>query len=310
MDAYFDIPILFMTFNRPAETRAVLEVIKAVRPTSLFISSDGPRAGRADDVQSVEEVRSVLTEIDWDCEVKTLFHEANVGCKRAGINAISWFFEQVEYGIILEDDCLPSKSFFYYCKEVLERYRDDNRVVHINGNNFDTHQHMPSDYSYHFTYFPQVWGWATWRRAWKRFDESMSPFDAFDDYLYFKHAGLSERDYANIRRKWHNAKFRDFEVWDYQWHFINLLEGGLVVSPLKNLISNVGFGEKATHTADSYSLKQNLVRNELEFPLKHPPCLFIDEKLNQHYINMMVTEPVTFKLKRKLREYRSKIAGM
>ncbi len=295
-------PVLFCVFNRPTTTKLVFEAIRSVKPKYLFIEADGPRKDRESDHKNCAEVRNLISNIDWDCEVKTLFREENLGCQRAVTGGINWFFEHVSEGIILEDDCLPTTNFFYYCQEVLQRYRDDTRVVHVNGNNYNSPYVHESPYSYHFTYIPQVWGWATWRRAWSKFEETMAMLPQFDHPLFFKHAGLTATDYKKIRTRWYkvyNGTMLD-NVWDYQWHFINLLEGSLVVSPVKNQVSNLGFSGEATHSPLVNPLKAQLPVFEMEVPLHHPPCLFIDEKLNQYYKEMMINESLFTKVRRKL----------
>ena len=299
----FDTPLLFLVFNRPDVTRQVFEAIRQAQPRRLFVAADGPRPHRPDDVAQCQAVRDIVTQVDWDCDIQTLFREENLGCRKAGTGAINWFFEHVEEGIILEDDCLPNPSFFPYCQEVLEKYRHDTRVVHVNGNNFNASELMPSPYSYHFTYFSQVWGWATWRRAWQRYDVEMKLFSQFDHAQYYQHAGLSEPTFRKLRDKWMEAYEKQDEIWDYQWHFINLLEGGLVVAPRYNLISNLGFQEEATHTRHADPLRQNLPTQALTFPLTHPPCLFVDERLNTHYRRMMVQPRLKVRIKRKLQQF-------
>lgn len=294
-------PVLFMTFNRPSTTRRVFEAIKKIQPHRLYLACDGPRAGNAEDDRKCSEVREIISKVDWPCEVKTLFRNENLGCMNACTQAISWFFDHEDKGIILEDDCLPTQSFFNYCEEVLEKYKDDNRVVHVNGNNYNTSKVTPTDYSYHFTYFPQVWGWATWRRAWKKFQTTMPLFKQFDDSQFFRHIGLTDRDYAKIRLRWLKVYKQEVtNVWDYQWHFINMLEGNLVVSPVQNQISNLGFSEGSTHSPHVNLLKADLPRHELSLPIVHPPCLFIDHLMNDNYRHMMINETFMMKVNRKL----------
>lgn len=296
----FETPILLLVFNRPEVTRKVFQTVREIRPSQLFVAADGPRAGRADDIPKCVEVKEIVSEIDWPCELKTLYRQRNLGCKQAVSQGISWFFEHVTQGIILEDDCLPAQSFYHYCDELLNRYHDDTRITHINGNNFNSSEYLKTGYSYHFTYFPQVWGWATWKRAWSRYDPDIKLYDQFNDSSFFLHCGCSEADFAELRKKWNNIKNNRIDTWDYQWHFINLLEGSLVISPTQNLISNIGFGKDATHTHDNKSERQNMKRQEFNQPLVHPPCLFIDEKLNAFYKRMMIRESRITKIYRKI----------
>lgn len=300
-DSVFDTPILFMAFNRPDVTRVVFRAIREIRPQRLYIAADGPRPDVPADVANCAEVRAIALEVDWDCEVQTLYREQNLGCMIACTEAIRWFFDQEEEGIVLEDDCLPSASFFPYCASLLEKYRTDARIVHINGNNFNTQSVLQTTYSYHFVRYPQVWGWATWKRAWDRFDASLALFPDFDDYSFFKYMGITKKEFLILRKRWQDVYQRKINnVWDYQWHFINFLEGNLVVAPKQNLVSNLGFQENATHTVGSDPLKEKLPVGEIAFPLIHPPCLFVDNLLNANYKNFMVHENIMTKVKRKL----------
>jgi hypothetical protein len=300
MQNNFETPILLLVFNRPEVTRKVFQTIREIRPTKLFVAADGPRVGRPDDIPKCVEVREIVSVIDWPCELKTLFRTSNLGCKHAVSQGITWFFEHVTQGIILEDDCLPAQSFYYYCDELLNRYQHDTRITHINGNNFNSSEYLKTGYSYHFTYFPQVWGWATWKRAWNRYDPDIKLYDHFNDSSFFLHCGCSEADFVVLKKKWNNIKHNRIDTWDYQWHFINMLEGSVVISPTQNLISNIGFGNDATHTHNIKSERQNLKRQEFNQPLVHPPCLFIDEKLNSFYKRMMIRESRITKIYRKI----------
>lgn len=299
----FNTPILFMVFNRPAVTRKVFEQIRNIRPKHLYVAADGPRKDRVSESEKCAEVRAIASAVDWPCTLKTLFREENIGCKLAVSGNIDWFFQHVESGIILEDDCLPSISFFHFCENILDRYQHDARVVHINGNNFNRNITGRSGFSYHFTYFSQVWGWATWRRAWARYDRTISLFPHFDDPSFFAHAGIDARDYAVLRKKWNNVMNGRIDTWDYQWHFINMLEAALSVVPVINLVSNIGFGADATHTHDEQSDKNELDRFEFEGPIHHPPCLFVDERMNQMYKRQMIREPKLNKVMRRLTRF-------
>ena len=165
-------PILFLLFNRPDETSVVFDVLKIIKPKFLYVACDGPRKNIEGDAENVDKTRKIIDQITWDCELKTLFRDSNLGCKIAVSEAINWFFENVEEGIILEDDCVPDITFFDYCSELLQFYRDDKRVMHISGLNFLSGplDLQPSAESYHLSKYPAVWGWATWRRAWDLYD--------------------------------------------------------------------------------------------------------------------------------------------
>jgi hypothetical protein len=157
MDSYLETPILFVIFNRPEVTRRVFAKIREVKPKFLYIAADGPRPGKIDEDKECEATRNIIHQIDWDCEVSTLFQENNLGCREAVSSAISWFFDNVEAGIILEDDCLPARSFFFFCQELLQLYKDEECVMMISGDNLCP-EGAESKYSYYFSRYGQIWG--------------------------------------------------------------------------------------------------------------------------------------------------------
>ena len=296
-----DTPVLFVVFNRPKPTQRVFEAIRKARPTQLYVAVDGPRAHIDSDQANCQQVKEIVTKVDWDCQVHTLFREENLGCKLAVSGAITWFFEQVEEGIILEDDCLPSPSFFPYCAAVLEHYRHDAHVTHVNGTNFNAQKTLDTPYSYHFVHYQQIWGWATWRDAWQRFDAKLSLLPKFNDPSFYQHLGINQKEFARLQTKWwriYNGATPT--IWGYQWQFINLLEGRLAAAPKKNLISNIGFEREATHTATSDPLRSNLPTYELDLPVVHPPCVFVDSLLDNFYKPMMTRERLSTRIRRKL----------
>ena len=164
--------VLFLVFNRPETTKQVFEAIRQAKPPRLYVAADGAREGKPGESERVEQVRQIATEVDWPCEVKTLFRDKNLGCKQAVSSAIDWFFDNEEQGIILEDDCLPHPDFFTFCETLLKRYATDERVWVITGDNFQDGQKR-GDGSYYFSRYNHVWGWASWRRAWSKRDMSI-----------------------------------------------------------------------------------------------------------------------------------------
>lgn len=165
--------VLFLVFNRPDTTRQVLDSIRQARPPRLYVAADGAREDRPGERERCERVRGIATDVDWPCEVHTLFRARNLGCKTAVSGGISWFFEQEEEGIILEDDVLPDQSFFVFCEELLERYRHEAKVTMISGDYFHGNNHQPTA-SYFFSRYTHIWGWASWRRAWQHYDREMA----------------------------------------------------------------------------------------------------------------------------------------
>jgi hypothetical protein len=264
-------PVLFLVFNRPDTTARVFAKIREAAPRQLFIAADGPRPDRPGDAEKCREVRELVARVDWDCEVKTLFRERNLGCRYAVSSAISWFFEHVPEGIILEDDTLPDGSFFNYCQDLLAHYRNDEKVMHIGGFNH-LPAHGPSAFSYRFSLFCHVWGWATWRRAWQHYAVDLPPWEA-----YRKRVKLEEvSGHPAFARVW-NRVYREIEghhvdTWDLQWSFAVWQQQGFAVTPVPNLVRNIGIGHReGTHTtAQDESLA--IAARGVAFPLVHNPA--------------------------------------
>ncbi len=284
----FKTPVLFIIFNRPEETRMVFDKIKMLRPDKLFIAADGPRANNLDDIWKCKKTREIINEIDWPCKTKTDFRDINLGCGKGPAAAISWLFQHEEQGIILEDDCVPDNSFFFFCEELLERYRDDSRVMHIAGTNHNPKFVRDNSYSYFFSQVGHMWGWATWRRAWSLYDINMGGFDEIIKKDYFKDI------YPNfLIRKYMIKKFSETYigkikgVWDYQWEFTRIINSGLTIMPRNNLVYNIGFGEDATHTFSSNNYFKNTAVKPLKFPLKHPPFVIKDVQSENKHFNKM-----------------------
>ena len=266
-------PVLFLVFNRPDTTKQVFEAIRKAKPSRLYVAADGPRADKSGEAEKVEQVRQIATNVDWDCEVKTLFREKNLGCRVGVSSAIDWFFENEEEGIILEDDCLPSQSFFWFCEELLKQYRRDTRVMHIGGCNPIDRQLVSN--TYYFSKYNRIWGWASWRRAWKYFDVTIKQWQEFKEKKL--HYQLFDSIEAKIwEKKWDSVYCSQVDTWDFQWFFCRLIQGKAII-PRTNLVSNIGFNEYATHTFDADNSLAHLVRGEMEFPLKHPEHI-IDDK--------------------------------
>jgi len=269
MQTPFDIPILLIVFNRPGTTSKVFSVIRETKPGRLYIAADGPRPGIQSDLAACASVREIVSNIDWPCENKFLFHENNLGCRDSMITAITWLFTHEEMGIILEDDCLPIHSFFLYCKELLDRYKDNENIMHIGGNNFQNGK-TRGEASYYFSAFSHIWGWATWRRAWNLYDKQV---DGLQDLLQKK--CLDRIFKSAIDRQYWTMIFElirrgEISIWDYQWQFSIWHNGGLCISPNNNLVTNIGFGDAATHTKNIYSWLANLYSTNISIPLIHP----------------------------------------
>lgn len=258
-------PVAFLIFNRPALTERVFSAIAEAKPQRLLIVADGPRT--SEEVETCNQARAIIEKVDWDCRVQTNFADTNLGCRVRVSSGIEWIFSEVSEAIILEDDCLPHPSFFDFCQQLLERYRDDERVMHIGGGNFQNGNNQ-TPFSYYFSRYLHVWGWATWRRAWQFYDVSMSSWPAT------KTAFLNMFDDDVERNFWQEAMEQIFAqeicTWDYQWSYACLRQSGLSIVPAVNLISNLGWDADSTHN--------KTVNSEFAFKstadigsLRHPP---------------------------------------
>lgn len=273
----FNTPILYLFFNRPDLTEITFSVICEIKPSRLFIAADGPRINIETDLENCNLSREiVLRKIDWDCQVKFLFRDKNLGCGKAVSSAINWFFENVDNGIILEDDCLPDLSFFRYCEELLEFYKFDQDVMSISGSNLMGYSFNYSRQSY-FWGLGGIWGWATWKRAWEKYDYFMTEFSKMDvKYLC---------DYLGDK-KWAKEFYHSFnevskgkiDTWDIQWVYSIFINKGFCINPSVNLVVNIGFRKDATHTNDLNNFIGKLKSNEIYFPLNHPLKKKIDSK--------------------------------
>ncbi|MBC7747664.1 MAG: nucleotide-diphospho-sugar transferase [Methylotenera sp.] len=287
----FKTPILFLLFNRPETTQKVFSEIKKQKPQYLFLAADGPRPDNKEDIEKCQATRDiVLNGIDWDCEVKTLFRDENLGCGLAVTDAISWFFENVEQGIILEDDCLPNPSFFGFCETLLDKYKENQNVFVISGDNFQNGIKRGKA-SYYFSNYSHTWGWASWRRAWIHYDHNLTQLDHFKKSKKINKID-SRSAFGNYwLPKFEDAKKGDYHhIWDYQWMFAIWNNEGITVLPNVNLISNIGFGNEATHTHGD-SARADISTNEIG-TIIHPPLIQIHKKADKY------TSDVIFKVKR------------
>lgn len=265
---YLETPVLMVTFRRYELTKKIFEEVKKVKPKKLFILSDGPRENSKDDAIEINKVRGIFQNIDWDCEVKTLFREKNLGLKENLVSGINWFFENVEEGIIIEDDVFPSQSFFWFCQQMLEKYRNDTRIMHITGYKLKESDGKEKVSTYFFTQFPNVWGWATWRRAWKLNNPDMVGFEKFREQKQVRNifnGRNMQKYYDKLFQEVHAGKI---VTWDYQWFYSVFTNHGLVVRPYECLTQNLGFAEdNATNTSVKMDTSQDM--NEIS-EIVHP----------------------------------------
>ncbi|GAB3938584.1 hypothetical protein [Mucilaginibacter myungsuensis] len=274
----YDIPILLLAFNRPDTTQLVFDQIRAVKPRYLYISTDGAREGINGEADKCETVRNIITQIDWDCEIRTYYRDKNYGCGTAVSSGISWFFEHVDMGIILEDDCLPDPTFFEYCKSLLERYKDNEEVKLISGTSFITD--LSKNNSYYFTKYANIWGWATWRRVWQQYRLEIEDLEET-----FISTDFSSVFYNEVERRYWYKEFKKVELkqintWDYQLLYSIWKSKGVCISPNINLIKNIGFSNNSTRTFlfDPIKMPNSAA---MSFPLQHP-SIEVDDNTDKY----------------------------
>lgn len=274
----FSTPVIFLIFRRSDLTSRVFECIRQARPQKLLIIADGPR----DTAESVlcQQTRAITEQIDWDCEVLRNYSESNMGCRQRVSTGLDWAFEHVDEAIILEDDCVPHPSFFSYCQELLDRYREDNRVVVISGDNFQRGQ-IRGKFSYYFSNYSHCWGWATWKRAWHNYDHNLEFWPSFRDGKYLEEildSDLEIQYWTDIFERLY--QFGKPSSWAYVWTFTCWLNRGLTVLPNVNLVSNIGFRDDATHTMNSNNVS-NLPVKDIG-TLQHPDFIARDRNADMY----------------------------
>lgn len=281
-------PVAFMIFNRPGLTAQVFKKIAAQRPKKLLVIADGPRTDAEREICA--QTRAVLDTIDWDCELLTNFSDVNLGCKKRVSSGLDWVFSTVEEAIVLEDDCLPSDSFFSYCQTLLERYRFDERVMVIAGSNFQQGQSR-TPYSYYFSKLNLVWGWASWARAWKHYDVNMSSWPEFRDSGLLKGFCDLPEEEAHWLNTFNTTHAGLIDTWDFQWFYKCWEQSGFTVTPDKNLISNLGFGPGATHTVSVDSPLAGQPIHEI-WDIKHPQIIARHKEADEFAIrNCYIPKP-------------------
>jgi hypothetical protein len=275
-------PVAFIIFNRPDVAEQVFARIRRAQPRRLLVIADGPRPGLAGEAEKCAAARSLIDAVDWDCQVQKNYSDENLGCRRRILTGMKWVFEQVEQAIILEDDCLPDLSFFPFCEELLLRYRTDERVMAVCGDNYLLgRKRVP--YSYFFHRIAGGWGWATWRRAWQHLDMDMKLWPMLRETSWLVDI-LGDMRAVRFWRNifdWVYEGGEKIDAWDYQWIFSIWAQHGLALTANTNLISNMGCGEHGTHTRAADSVLANIPAGRMEFPLQHPPYMFGEKEADK-----------------------------
>jgi hypothetical protein len=262
-------PVALLVFNRPDTTARVFESIRAARPPRLLVVADGPRAGRAGEEELCRRTRAVVERVDWPCEVATSYSDVNLGCRVRISSGLDWVFQEVEEAIVLEDDCLPEPSFYRYCEELLARYRADERIMVVSGTSYQFGVRN-GPYSYYFSRYPHVWGWASWRRAWRLYDVEMRLWPAFRDEGWLEQLHDRRLVRGFWRRMLDETHAGANATWDYQLAFACQAHHGLSITPGVNLVRNIGFGPQATRTRRKNRFAE-MPTEPMAFPLLHPP---------------------------------------
>jgi hypothetical protein len=274
--------VLFLVFNRPDLTERVFEEIRKAKPARLYLASDGPRKDKKGENDLVEKVRKIVNTVDWPCKVKKLFRKNNLGCKHGVSQAITWFFKHEKEGIILEDDCLPSQSFFIFCDTLLKKYRKSD-ISMISGY---TILEQDSKISYRYSHLVNIWGWASWRGSWKYYNPNLDIKDIVtNNHIFSKFLAHSNSE----KKKFISFIKNKVDTWDMQWIFACIKNYNYAILPTKSLIENIGFDLRATHTKNSNRLYSFISRKELSFPLKYQKRKNINEinALDQKYLSIL-----------------------
>jgi len=287
----FDVPILFLTFNRPDLAEKSFSVIREQKPKTVYIASDGPRGNVPGELETVTECRKLVENmIDWPCEVHKLYRVSNLGCGKAVYEAISWFFDKEKMGIIIEDDCLLSDLWFPFAEQLLNKYEFNDEVMMISAINHFQYSKGLTNSSYEFAFYGGVWGWASWRKAWLKMDYELATLDTDFSSGMIKRTLKVPSKYINDRKKILEAtKIGEIDTWDYQWGHARIKNNGLSIIPKNNLVINIGFDIRASHTFDPENWLSKLSMEELTFPLRHPKKIKRNISYDKKFLKVVTT---------------------
>jgi hypothetical protein len=286
-------PIVFLIYRRPDRTQQVFDAIAKAKPRQLFVVADGPRT--LEEMEKCQATRAIIEQVNWDCDVQTNFADQNMGLRLRISSGLNWVFEQVEQAIILEDDCLPHPTFFRYCEELLEKYRDDERIMHISGDNFGYQRPIGVEDSYYFSMFAHVWGWATWRRAWAKYDVDMTTWQNPDMRQQVLSRFPTYRQRSYWESTWDLVVKKEIKTWAYQWMYACITHNGLCAMPYENQISNIGMGVDSTNTKNASSPLSNLLSKDMIFPLKHPTTIEREPLADNHITQLAFIQSMNLK---------------
>ena len=310
--ALLNVPVLLIFFTRPDTFKEVFSKVKEARPAQLFLACDGPRNNHSQDIELIEKCKKIAEDIDWDCEVHHNYANENMGCGMRPQTAITWAFETVDRLVVLEDDCVPHESFFPFMEELLEKYKDDERIGMVSGFNHFKEWDC-GGYSYCFTKTGAIWGWGTWKRVWEKYDYSLSEVQSAYVQRLLKGQFTFKRAHKMMSRKWLNTfqqikRGENISYWDSQFGYLKRAQSYLSIVPRVNLICNIGIGSNSTHA--QISIKSNWKKGMLHFmptesietPLIHPRFIMVDVDYdNKEYAIWGAPNPITHNFKRAIR---------
>jgi hypothetical protein len=298
-------PVALFIFNRPQLTARVYERIRAARPERLLVIADGPRRTRSEESELCRAAREIASSPDWPCELLTNFADENLGCRRRVSSGIDWVFQHCTEAIILEDDCLPCPSFFRFCSMTLDRYGDDDQIMHVSGNNFQEGRQR-GDGCYFFSRYPLSWGWATWRRAWRHYDVNVSSWPKAYRERWLESLLDDPEEIQHWEATFDRLYRGQIDTWDYQWLFTCWWHGGLSVLPNQNLVTNIGMGADATHFREGHSTL-GVPTQELD-NFVHPTKIARDEEADYFMFHQHIVPRNPPKAENWLEAIKSKVA--
>jgi hypothetical protein len=294
-----DVSVLIVAFNRPDLTARVFDKVRDAQPGKLFLCVDAPRDNRADDVEKNEAVKRIFEKVDWECEVHRNYAKQNLGCDPRIVSGIDWAFEYTDSLIIFEDDCVPDLTFFTFCQELLVRYKDDPRVGMIAGH-IEHLLPMAVEDSYYVDRMNTIWGWATWKRAWKKFDFEMKQWPEVRDSHALRKVAKTKYQERQLAYRLNAQYAKDNRCWDAAWWLTCLIEDFLCIHPSLNLVTNIGCGNAdATHTIHTTPWS-NVPITPMRFPLTHPERLVPNVVEEQKTINYQYAPLLVTRIKNKL----------
>lgn len=270
----FDVPVLLLVYKRPDLTKKVLDSLELIKPKRLYVVADGPKGKSEADL--CRRTSKLIDNLSWDCKVEKNYADENMGLRKRVSTGITWFFDNVSEGLILEDDCVADATFYTFVSELLRKYRNENKIMSISGDNFLQGKYRISN-SYYFTKYAHCWGWATWSRAWSNYDDNM------DEWPSLRKTGWLRKKFPGkmLQFYWKNIFDLVYEnkinSWAYRWQYSLWLNGAVAINPALNLVGNIGQGIDATNTKLDSSVL-GITANKLEYPLRHPKKIIVDEK--------------------------------